>query len=821
MPAFSIHTIATWLGIPTPTRHHVVQYFSIDSRAITNPAETIFFAIKTASGNGHLFLADLAAQGVRCFVVQQGEPLPVLPSDATILAVENVVAALQTVAAMHRQQFHYPVLAITGSNGKTVVKEWLYQLLQNKFDIVRSPKSYNSQLGVPLSLLQLNSNYNFAIIEAGISEKNEMQALANCIAPTIGLLTNIGDAHNAGFANHREKALEKLSLFTHAEVLFAPYDTLQSLEIDVRKLLGPKQYITYSLVESTESTYQITIQKQVSHSLLEIRSTNEVFKITVPFTEDASLENCISCILVGLYVGMSAMELQAGLQSLQPLAMRLQLVKGLYQSTIINDAYSNDWVSFQIALRYLKQQAAQAPTIVVLTDMLDDSLPKQERYQKVANELLQTGVQQLWFVGQDGVFLEPLVAGKITTRFFDNTAALLAGFAATQFAHSYVLIKGARKFALDALMPLVEWQQHQTVCTVNLSALAYNLQQYRQRIPAGTQIVAMIKASAYGAGSVEVAKLLAYHKVNYLAVAYADEGVALRQAGVELPIMVLNVEEASFHLLVQYRLEPELFSLPIVKAFLRYAESQQLTLFPVHIKVNTGMNRLGFDTPELPDLVALLTATNTLKVLSVFTHLVASDDDNFDAFTQQQQASFKQICEYLATQLPYTFWKHASNTGGIERGFFGTDTMVRLGIGLYGVSKYLSLHPVLSLTTTIAQIREVAAGESVGYSRAQIVTKPSKIATIRIGYADGFMRSLSNGKGFVYVEGVLAPVVGRVCMDMTMIDVTHVPNITLQSKVEIFGTHLPVTQVAEWANTIAYDVLTHIHHRVPRVYIHD
>jgi alanine racemase len=797
---------------------HDVKYLSVDSRKISFPAQTLFFAIKTGSRNGHLFIKDVYDQGVRSFVVSEEIDCTIY-ADAVFLQVDNTSTALQQIAAFHRRQFSIPVIGITGSNGKTIVKEWLNQLLQDDYAVARSPKSYNSQIGVPLSVWQLNKSHTLGIFEAGISKPNEMSNLQKVIQPTIGLLTNIGAAHDEGFVDRKEKLQEKLMLFDHVKVLIYCADNLLVQE-EVAKMSVDK----FSWGKSADNHLQVLlIEKHKSFTNLLLKSGDVEWTVQIFFTDDASIENVLHCIAIGKYLGISNDILSERVQAFHPIEMRLEWKKAISNCYLLNDSYSNDLSSFIITLDYLQQQQQNSKQTVILSDFFESGLDDDDLYGNVAALLQQRKIERLIIVGSHISFYKNIFeTAGIIVRDYKTTEELIADFEHLSFANESILLKGARKFGFERIALLLEQKVHQTVLEINLTALAHNLQQYRQLLQPSTKIMVMVKAFGYGSGDAEVARLLQFNKVDYLAVAYTDEGVALRKAGIHLPIMVMNPEIAGFDTLESYNLEPELYSFEILQAFENYCKQQGISQYPVHIKLDTGMHRLGFEMNEVEALATWLAAQNTLVVKSIFTHLVASENPSHDEFTNQQASHFANACSIIEAAIGYSFIKHAANTSGIRRHPKLHFDMVRLGIGLYGVeSSGMHVMPVSTLKSTVAQTRIVKAGETVGYGRMGKVERDSIIATVRIGYADGFRRQLGNGVGQMYVNGKPAPTVGNVCMDMTMVDVTDIAGTKAGDTVEIFGTQIPVQQLAQKCATISYEIMTSIGQRVKRVYVQE
>lgn len=801
-----------------------IEHLLIDSRKIVFPKTSLFFAIPGARRDGHSFMEEVYTRGVRNFVVLKGAVYTVYP-DANFLVVNDVVAALQALAAWHRKQFHYPVIGITGSNGKTIVKEWLYQLLRTEYNIVRSPRSYNSQLGVPLSVWQMNNTHTLGLFEAGISTVHEMQKLEAVIQPTLGILTNIADAHDEGFASRHEKATEKAKLFRQSELVFYGKESIEQEDGS----LFPAQAKLFSWSRNSAADLRILREDRNGNAtdITAIYREKEV-RITVPFTDRISVDNAITCWCVLLQLGYSESLIAERMLLLEPVEMRMQLKKAVNNCYLLNDSYSNDLSSLGMALDYLQQQAGKQSTTLILSDILQSGMPDEAIASAIAQELTIRGIHRFIGIGHVLYSQQQLLqreASGVRQSYYSSTQEFIDQLHTQAFRDEYILLKGARIFSFERISALLEQKVHQTVMEINLTSMTHNLKQYQALLKPTTKLMAMVKAFSYGSGSAEVARLLQFHKVDYLAVAYADEGVELRKAGISLPIMVMNTDEAAFDSLVTYDLEPEIFSFGVYHSFHSYLMQQGITHFPVHIKFNTGMNRLGFEVDEAAALARQLKQYPAMAVKTVFSHLVASEDPTQDAFTATQVSLFEKACDELRKELGYGFLQHIANTAAILRKPGYQFDMVRLGIGLYGVDsadgKGITLQTVATLKTTIAQLRKVKAGDTVGYGRKGLLTRDSLIATVRIGYADGFGREQGNGRGRMYLHGHFAPVVGNVCMDMTMIDVTDIPGVKEGDPVEVFGPSLPVQQVAATAGTIAYEVMTGISQRVKRVYLEE
>lgn len=808
-----------------------IEQLLIDSRKLIFPASSLFFAIKGPRRDGHSFIAPLYEKGVRNFVVSDAVDVAGIP-EANVIEVKDVLQALQLLAAHHRKLYSIPVIGITGSNGKTIVKEWLNQLLDDRYSIIRSPRSYNSQIGVPLSVWPMNESHELGIFEAGISQSGEMDKLQKIILPTIGIFTNIGEAHSEGFLNMRQKVNEKLRLFTHVKALVYCKDAPEINE-GVAALWqqfnkgGKGSFEIFNWSTVTEATLQVlTIFKDNGVTLITALYKEQTISISIPFTDDASVENAIHCWCVLLHLGLKPALIAEKMLLLGPVAMRLEMKKGVNNCSIINDSYSADLSSFNIALDFLAQQRQHARKTVILSDILQSGRNEKELYKEVAQALSQRGVTRLIGIGDKMVLHQDIfrLASIPELAFYPSVEAFKLEFHQLNFRDEAILLKGARVFEFEQIDRLLEQKVHQTVLEIDLNALAHNLKQYQQLLQPSTRLMAMVKAFSYGSGSYEIANALQFHKVDYLAVAYADEGVELRRGGINLPIMVMNADESTFDVLVQYNLEPDLYSPGLLLSFEAFLKKEGIRQFPVHIELETGMNRLGFSPAELPVLLEALKG-DTFTVKSVFSHLAASEDTQHDAFTRQQAAIFHSMVGELQQIVMYPFLRHIANTAGIARHPDLQLDMVRLGIGLYGIdsahSHKLELKEVSTLVATIAQIKHLAAGETVSYGRRGVVSRNSVIATVRIGYADGYPRNLSNGVGKMWVKGKLAPVMGTVCMDMVMIDITDIPHVQEGDEVVLFGRELPVSQVAHWAQTIPYEMLTGISQRVKRVYFEE
>lgn len=830
IPSYTFSTFADILDV-TPTQQcgdPLIEFILTDSRQLLSPASSVFFAISSKQKNATDFILPLYEQGVRSFIVPKRFSSKILLSctQANFLEVENVLYALQDIVAYHRSRFNIPVIGITGSNGKTIVKEWLHQLLQTHFTIAHSPKSYNSQLGVPLSVWQLNETHTLGIFEAGISLPGEMQRLQKIIAPTIGIFTFLGDAHALGFESLSQKANEKLSLFTEADTLIYCSDNeiLGNAISDFKKSRNPNlKLFSWSRARGSDVwVNNITVGN--SESFMELTYLHKTYRTSIPFVDEASIHNAILCLCVLLQLRIDIEEIIFRMPNLKPVGMRLELKQGINNTSVINDSYSSDINSLLIALDFLTQQQQHQTKTVVLSDMLQTGKSAPELYQLIAKIIHQKKIQKFIGIGPIIEGQKHLFSETRQTYFFNNTEEFLNTLPELNFRDETILLKGARIFEFEKISHILEEKKHETILEINLQALRHNLNYYRGYLKPGVKLMAMVKAFSYGTGSFEIANVMQHSGVDYLAVAYADEGVALRQEGIRLPVMVMNTELGGFENLLKYNLEPELYSLKITEAFIQFLNVKGKQNYPVHIKLDTGMHRLGFELPDLGTLCAILSQTTAVRLQSVFSHLAASGDENHDSFTHQQAKNFEMMTKQIEETVGYSFTKHISNTSAIYRHPHLQLDMVRLGIGLYGVDSNASiedqLRNVAQLRTTVSQVKHLKQGDSVGYSRKGIAERDTTIATVRIGYADGYPRALSNGVGKMLIKGQAVPVIGNVCMDMTMLDVTGM-SIAEGEEVLVFGEALPVTQLAEWADTIPYEILTGISQRVKRVYFEE
>ena len=798
---------------------HTIQDLLIDSRQLVNASQTVFFALMSERNDGHKYIQDLYQNGVRAYVVShipEGE----FP-EASFVVVENTLKALQQLATYHREQYDIPVIGITGSNGKTIVKEWLAQLLGPDFNIVRSPKSYNSQVGVPLSVWQMNKTHQLGIFEAGISKPDEMSALQKIIQPTIGVFTNIGQAHEENFISLMQKAGEKLNLFTQVETLVYCMDYYDIQQVIMRADLGKKvRLLTWSRKFEEADMLVSKVEKQEKQTVLEVVYQGDTLSFAIPFVDDASIENAIHCIMVCLLMEMDAKVLAKRLVDLTSVAMRLEIKSGINNCTIINDYYNSDVNSLAIALDVMNQQRQHQEKVLVLSDILQSGRDERELYGYISHLIESKRVDQLIGIGeaisrQAGQF-------KVKSSFFKDVNDFMQHFPLSQFRNQTILLKGARAFEFEQISMELQEKAHETVLEINFNHLVNNFNHYRSLIKPETKLMVMVKAFGYGSGNYEVSNILQFHRADYLTVAFADEGVELRRAGINLPIMVMSPEVNSYDNIIKYHLEPEVFSFRNLEFIEKALEiTGTTTPLNVHVKLDTGMHRLGFSLQELPELISRLQANPLIHVRSTFSHLATADNPDEDEFTLSQIKVFEQGSQMIVDAFPYKVLRHILNTAGITRFTQYQFDMVRLGIGLYGVPTCKQdegvLETVVSLKTTINQIKNIPAGDSIGYNRHGRAVHAMRIGIVPIGYADGLSRLLGNGNGKFYTNGQQVSIIGDICMDMCMLDLTNV-QAEEGDTVVIFDAEHGINDIAKACQTIPYEVMTRISQRVKRVY---
>lgn len=823
---FTINDIISGTGatvygnFPDSAGLSVINELAYDSRKIIHADKTLFMAIVTPTGNGHRYIHAAYEKGVRFFLVSE-TPDTTLYTDCIFLQVEHTLQALQAFSAKHRSQFKGKILALTGSNGKTTVKEWLHFLLSPEIKLTASPGSYNSALGIPLSILMLSSDDVLGIIETGISEPGEMVQAESWVKPDVGILTNIGTAHLEHFHDKKHLLDEKLNLFKHAQYFIYRSDD-ENIHLAVSSQFNEQKYVSWHL--STQIFgWQVEVRDKSSLGcyITITHPENKPISFEIPFSDDVSIENACHCAVFCIQENLMTEGVIERFKQLRQVDMRLQMVAGINRCTILNDSYTSDITSLRIALEALALLPGLKSRSVILTDMRLRGKNMQDVYAECAKLIQSYSPQKIILIGKEISSFKNLFSGNVLH--YESTEDFMALFPVSSFQSEAILIKGIREYKTERIVEMLEQKRHETVLEVNLDALAHNVSHYRKISGPGVKIMAMVKAFSYGTGSIEIANHLKYRNVDYLAVAYTDEGAELRRAGIDLPIMVMNPGQPAVNMLLEHRLEPEIFNFRSLQYLMdELSRRSESYVLPVHIKIDTGMHRLGFSPDDVLEAARQIVQFPYMKIASVFSHLASAEDENDDDFTREQISLFKKTCDEILKITGYPFIRHIANSAGATRHTDARFDMVRLGIGMYGVSPYKNPHAglqtVLRLKTAVTQIRKIKAGESVGYNRAGKVDIDSIIATIPLGYADGFRRSLGLGNGQVYINGSLFPVIGKVCMDMTMIDVTG-HDIKEGDEVVIFGPEYAVEELAQKCGTIPYEILTGISPRVKRVYI--
>jgi len=816
MPKYTILQISEIVSGKLSGKHdNFVEHILIDSRILVPAENSLFVAIDGKNHDGHNYIKELYNKGVRSFIVNR-EINSENYSGASFVLVKNSIKALQQVVEYHRKQFAIPVLGITGSNGKTVVKEWISQLLSNNFRIVKNPKSYNSQVGVPLSVWEIDNEHNLGIFEAGISQIDEMQHLEPIISPTVGLFTNIGDAHQENFNTVSQKITEKLILFQNCKTLIY---CKNHQEIDIEVLKNQKLHrikkITWG---NSNADYLIkNILKEKSETLIEIEHQHENFKIKIPFTDNASIENIIHCVVI---INSQFPEIDLNylkFNALTQIEMRMEQIKGINNCTLINDSYNCDIASLKIALDQINQLNKHQKKTLILSDIQEVNKNIETTYNEVSKIVNSSNISKFIGIGENISHFKNKF--KTESYFFNDTKSFLSDFKSDNYFDEDILLKGARKFTFEKISNALQEKNHRTILEINMEALIHNLNFFRSLLKPETKIMVMVKAFSYGSGSYEIANLLQNQRVDYLGVAVADEGVELRKNGINAPVIIMNPEKNSFYKIIENNLEPEIYNFSVLDEFNRAVEKFSPNSYPIHIKLDTGMHRLGFLEYQIDELISKLRKYKKLKVQSIFSHMVGSSENEHDEYTQKQIDKFISLSDKIISELGYKPILHILNSGGIERWQSSQFDMVRLGLGLYGVSSVFQdkLLNISTLKTRISQIKFLKKNETVGYSRRGVLKRDSKIAIIPIGYADGLNRKLSRGVGKVIVNNQFAPIVGNICMDLTMIDVTDIDTFE-GDEVIIFGNQFTVSDIAELLDTIPYEVLTGISQRVKRIY---
>ena len=802
----------------------VIKDLLFDSRMLVMPENTLFFALKSHRNDGNKYIKELYDKGVRSFVVERMPENAGIGDDAVFILVDNTLKSLQKVAASHRGNFDIPIIGITGSNGKTIIKEWLYQIFSPEISAARSPKSYNSQIGVPVSIWQLNENHRVGIFEAGVSRPDEMQNLKDIIQPTIGIFSNIGAAHGKNFDNISSKVEEKLKLFHNVDTLIYCLDH-KEIKDAVNKL--NVNTFTWSRNDKAADVLVYSIEKEedctnICASRKLGLSETQHLKISIPFTDDASIENAIHCWLTALKFNVSESVIEKKMSQLAPIAMRMELKAGINNCEIINDSYNSDFNALTIALDFMNQQHHGKKRVVILSDILQSELKEDDLYEKIAQQIKSKGVNLIIGIGE--AIMRQSAKFDIEKVFYRDVKEFLANHHIDTFHNQLILIKGARDFGFEKISRVLQEKAHETILEINLNNLVKNMNYYRSKLKSDTKLMVMVKAFAYGSGNFEVSNVLEFHHADYLTVAYADEGIELRRKGITLPIVVMTPEINTFESIIKNNLEPDIYSfrsLSLLEDAIENLDIQLNAPIGIHIKLDTGMHRLGFLPDDIDELLERLKSNDKIVVKSVFSHLAGSDSPEFNDFTMRQINNFEAMSSKIVNALPYKILRHILNSAGISRFTDYQYDMVRLGIGIYGIAPCEDdkgkLHTVISLKTTIVQIKEYEVGETIGYSRRGKIEKKSRIGVVPIGYADGLKRELGNGNACFYVNGKAAPIIGNICMDMCMIDVTGI-DCKEDDTAILFNEDYPVERIAEACDTIPYEILTSISQRVKRIY---
>ncbi len=807
-------------GILTGPQDLIVSELITDSRQVSLAEDAAFIAIMGINHDGHKYIDPLYRKGVKVFITERLPGNVNIYPDAAFIVTPNSINALQLLAASKRAAFKSTVIAVTGSAGKTIVKEWLADILGRSTPVVRSPKSYNSQVGVPLSVWKLDNKFSYGIFEAGISFPGEMEKLQKVIDPDIGIITNIGDAHNENFRDHEAKAREKLKLFVNAStIIFCSDQPLVAGLILKDDNLKSGNLIDWSFKNRDAKVFVIKHQMDGGHTGLEITFKNVTSNFEIPFSDRASIENAVTVATACLATGLETSKIRDGLAALVSVAMRMEIKNGINNCQLIEDYYNSDPGSLGMALEFLRSQKNRKTTLI-LSDFVQSGREESELYGEVADLIRKTGIDKFIGIGQALMRHSSLFDEE--SGFYYSTDDFVHNFNGKNFNNEIILVKGARIFELERIGKLLEQQVHITVLEINLDAISHNLNEFRKFLNPGTRIMAMVKAFAYGTGPAEIAALLEYHGISYLGVACSDEGVELRKAGVTLPIMVMNPDISSDGVIIQYNLEPEIYNFSSLEHFAEAALKNGLFNYPVHLKIDTGMHRLGFMPEDIDELALRIKGMSCIKVMSVFSHLAGSEDPTLDTFTHHQVELFSSAVAKLKSALGYSFIRHILNTSGIVRFPQYQFDMVRPGIGIYGAGTFkgISLRPVSRFKTRISQVKKIPAGEPVGYGCADVSDSDRIIGILPVGYADGLNRKLGNRNGNLFIKGARAPLIGNICMDLCMADITRL-NAREGDEAEIFGQNILIDELARQIDTIPYEILTSIPGRVKRIFFRE
>lgn len=828
---YSAQQIASLLRTTTPVNPDTaIDVLLTDSRSLTYPERTLFFALTTPSGDGHRYVAELYRRGVRNFVVRRRpDTADACYADANFFVVPDVKEALQRLARAHRDKFPgLPVIGITGSRGKTTLKEWLNHLLGSSMHTVRSPRSYNSQIGVPLSLWEISPEAELGIFEAGISEYGEMDTLRQMISPTLGIITNVGIEHADGFSSRSDKCDEKLRLFAECPLLIHSADD-PLLAQRAAAAIPAERRLTVSRIGAREADIKIHTAIDRNSGVTHVRFASPRFDmdgdIDIPFTSEAAIDNASLSIATLMALGINPEDLSSRFSTMPHIDTRLNVVEGVNDCTLITDHYASDYQSLLSALDFMSRRRTPGTRATVILPDMEASAPGDNAaiYENAARLLARHSIDRVIGIGAD-ISSHAHMFDMAEKQFYPTFADFTSKVTPSDFDHDLILIKGGDNIDVDKITDILEARQHETVLEVDLDAMIHNFNLFRARLLPHTGIVAMVKASGYGAGSYELARTLQNQGAAYLAVAVADEGMDLRKSGITMPIMVLNPKVTNYHTLFTHMLEPEVYSFDILHEIISEGRRYGVKGFPIHIKLDTGMHRLGFLGEDIDRLIDELKSQDVVTPRSTFSHLAAADCPDMDDYNRMQFELFDSWSSRLKTAFP-DMLRHILNSTGITRFPEYQYDMVRLGICLYGIptlddGSQSDLQPVSSLRTVIISIKEWPAGTTIGYSRKGVLTRDSRIATIPIGYADGLRRALGCGKSSVWINGALCPIVGNICMDICMIDVTDV-QCSVGDRVEIFGPNINVATIADTLGTIPYEVLTSVSTRVKRVYFRE
>lgn len=795
-----------------------ISHLIIDSRKLLFPESSLFFAFFGKQTDGHLFIKPLYDLGVRAFIYEDPDfNIETFP-EANFILVDQTIEAIQEIGRIHRSRFNLTVIGLTGSNGKTIIKEWINQLLEQEYNIVRSPGSYNSQIGVPLSVWQINQETDLAIFEAGISKKGEMAALSGIISPTLGVFTNLGDAHSLGFDSKEEKLKEKLLLFKDAESIICERDESIAFN-EIKRNYPNKKVFDWSKTDKKASFYISSIEKINHSSRIQYIWKGKESDFSIPFKDPVSIRMAIFAVLSSLVAGADREQVDKGCSFLSAVPMRLETKDGLNNCLLINDSYNADLTSFTQALLFQSLQDQNRKKVLILSDFYQLQDNPEVLNRKIAELIDKQTFSRIVLVGNQIHSVQLYLQSSVNVFHFRTTSEVLKNLENLDFRNETILMKGARKFKFEQIFVKLSKRFHSTVLEINLDALSQNLMVYDSRLHQKTKKLVVIKASGYGAGSLKLARHLEKNNVDYFGVAFVDEGIELRKGGVKKPIMVFNADLSFLEEIIEYKLEPVVYSFEYLEQILNEGPEG----LGIHLKLDTGLNRLGFLEESVDKLCDILAKNNQFRVFSIFSHLSATPTRKYDDFTHKQAKVFENGYNKIVKALTYAPIKHLLNSAGVINFPEYQFDMVRIGSGVHGIDTSARINSALQVVHTlkakVTLIKEVKAGESIGYERMGIEDKARRIAIIPIGYADGLVRKAGNKRYHVSINGAKAPIVGNVNMDMSMIDITAIPNVEVGDEVEIFGANIPIQTLAKAGDTIFYEILSRISPRVKRIYI--